>query len=372
VRRRRIGGPQAPGARALVRWEPNTDFLHLRRVVTVRYPVKDAQIYLQRNLGNRVDVQLVEARLGETPGIVRLVEVRHANSGDRTWVRGRRVLADGREASHFVPDHLVRVETWVEGASARDESLSSDDRVVLHVPARGYLRYLPGIFQGDGAVSAQEQTTGRDTALQKAGLATADVHTRDMDLSEDPLRRFMFVFQHVMTSVVDRIDSIADLTDPLRTDPKFIPWLASWVGFELDESLPIHQQRELVRRAIRLFRMRGTRAGIEEMVRVLTSAGVRIEECARPNPARLGGMRLIGGRDVVDRYRRREDPGAYLYEPHVRRPTSFFRLVLEDRKRFEARFGERAVSVLRRIAQVVSQERPTHVAFVIDFATGQE
>lgn len=372
MRRRRIGGPAAPGARALVRWEPNTDFLHLRRVVTVRYPVKEAQTYLQRNIGNRVDVQLVEARLGETPGIVRMVEVRHANSGDRTWVRGRRVLADGREASHFVPDHLVRVETWVEGASARHESLSADDRVVLHVPARGYLRYLPGVFQGDGAVSAQVQTVGRDTALQKSGLAGPDITTTEVDLQEDPLRRFLFVFQHVMTSVVDRIDAIADLTDPLRTDPKFIPWLASWVGFELDESLPVHQQRELVRRAIRLFRMRGTRAGIEEMVRVLTSAGVRIEECQRPAPASLGALTLIGGRDVVERYRRRESPGAYLFDPERRRPTSFFRLVLEDRARFEARFGERATSVLRRIAQVVSQERPTHVAFMIDFAAGQE
>ena len=63
--------------------------------------------------------------------------------------------------------------------------------------------------------------------------------------------------------------------DPLTADAKFLPWLASWVGFQLDESLPVHQQRELVRRAIRLMRTRGTRLGIEEMVRVLTSAPVR-------------------------------------------------------------------------------------------------
>ena len=67
----------------------------------------------------------------------------------------------------------------------------------------------------------------------------------------DALRRFLFIYQHLMTSVVDRIEQIPSLIDPLTCDPKFLSWIASWVGFTLDESLPLHQQRELVRRAIR-------------------------------------------------------------------------------------------------------------------------
>ncbi|MFT5458069.1 MAG: hypothetical protein ACI9K2_004572, partial [Myxococcota bacterium] len=147
----------------------------------------------------------------------------------------------------------------------------------------------------------------------------------------------------------------------------FLPWLASWVGFQLDESLPVHQQRELVRRAIRLMRTRGTRAGIEEMVRVLTSAPVRVEERVMPKPAVLGKALIIGGRDVVERYDRGEPLGVYLMDPSVRSTTSFFTLRLEPRERFRQRFGERAAQVLRRIVNVVSQERPVHVAFVIRF-----
>ena len=156
-------------------------------------------------------------------------------------------------------------------------------------------------------------------------------------------------------------------------EPKFLPWLASWVGFELDESLPVHQQRELVRRAIRLMRTRGTRQGIEEMVRVLTSAPVRVEERALPKPAVLGKGHLIGGATVVERYQRGEPPGAYLYDPPqpgptgVRKPTSFFTLKLEPRERFQNRFGERAAQVLRRIVNVVSAEKPSHVMFTIRF-----
>jgi len=94
---------------------------------------------------------------------------------------------------------------------------------------------------------------------------------------------------------------------------------------------------------------------------------VRIEERRRPAPAVLGRMTLIGGQDVVERHQRGEPLGCYLMEPSERSDTSFFTLRLEPRDRFRHRFGERAPQVLRRIVHVVSQERPTHVAFVIRF-----
>jgi hypothetical protein len=103
------------------------------------------------------------------------------------------------------------------------------------------------------------------------------------------------------------------------------------------------------------------------MVRVLTSAPVRVRERQKPGPVALGKAVLVGGRDVVERYQRGEPPGAYLMEPSQRRSTSFFTLMLEPRERFRGRFGERASGVLRRIVQVVSQERPVHVAFTIQF-----
>ncbi|MFT6145609.1 MAG: phage tail-like protein [Myxococcota bacterium] len=226
---------------------------------------------------------------------------------------------------------------------------------------------MPAIFQGEGPVSSREVIRARDTALIRWGSGLPDEQAVDVEVDEDPMRRFLFLFQHMMTRITNQIDNLADLTNPLLCEPKFLPWLASWVGFELDESLPIHQQRELVRRAIRLYRTRGTRAGIEEMVRVLTSAPVRVRERAKAHPVVLGKNFVIGGRDVVERYRRSEPPGCFLLEPTSRADTSFFTLVLEPRERFRNRFGERAAAVLRRIVQVVSQERPTHVSFTIEF-----
>lgn len=368
MRRRRLPGRRSRRTTSLVLRESSTDLRYLEQVVTIQFPVRSAKTYLQRSLGNHVGYRLVEARRGEAVGMVREVEIRHANGGQKTWIRGERVLANGEPASFFVPDHLVRVKPRVEGAAAQSRNLQVDDEIVLHVPVRGYLRYLPQIFQGEGPVHSRELVRTRDSQLDRwRGRDLPQEEAIETRVDEDPMRRFLFIFQHMMTTVTDRIDRIVDLTDPLLCEPKFLPWLASWVGFELDESLPIHQQRELVRRAIRLMRTRGTRLGIEEMVRVLTSAPVRVEERRRPAPAALGKATLIGGRDVIERYQRGEPLGCYLMEPSARRDTSFFTLRLEPRERFRTRFGERAGQVLRRIVHVVSQERPTHVAFVIRF-----
>jgi len=142
--------------------------------------------------------------------------------------------------------------------------------------------------------------------------------------------------------------------------------ISSWVGFELDESLPLHQQRELVRRSIRLYRTRGTKRGVEEMIMVLTSTQVRIEERKKPKALTMGMMTLAGGRSVEDRYLRGEPAACFMVRPD-RKSTTFFAVVLEHREAFQKRFGERAPAVLRRISQVVTHEKPAHVTFTIEF-----
>ncbi|MEQ1565755.1 MAG: phage tail protein [Myxococcota bacterium] len=376
---RRVGNPALPVPRTgsgttLTLYESTTDLRYLEQVVAIQFPVRGAIEYLQRNMANRITFQLVEVRRGEAIGAVREIEIRHTNSSEVTWIRGERVLPNGEPASFFVPDHLVTIRPRVDGANRRSRNLTVDDEVVLHVPVRGYLRFLPAIFQGEGPVHSREVVRARASEVERyRGRELPDLEAIELDPDEDPLRRMLFIFQHVMTSITNQIDGLVDLTDPMMTEAKMLPWLASWVGFDLDESLPVHQQRELVRRAIRLMRTRGTRMGIEEMVRVLTSAPVRVEERSLPKAAILGKAHLIGGATVVERYQRGDPPGAYLMQaPTAERPggrasTSFFTLRLEPRDRFQNRFGERAAHVLRRIVNVVSREKPTHVAFTIRF-----
>lgn len=321
------------------------DWAVLAQVLVSRAPVRSARSWLRRRLGNPVRMRLVEARRGEPVGTVRSIEVRHAGTVDRSFVRAERVLSDGSQAAFYVPDHLVEMRAAVAGCG---RPLGLHDEVVLHVPVRSYLRFLPEAF-------------GNATTPDPRGLP-GPVDAEDAV----PMRRFLLMFQHLMTDVTDRVDDLVDLTDPARVDPRFLPWLASWVNFELDAALPVHQQRELVRRSIRLVRSRGTRAGIEEMVMVLTAAPARVRERRRPPLAALGRFRLTGSRDAVGRYRRNEPLGGWLLGPNAP-STSYFSLALEPREAFRARFGEHAERVIRRIVGILGRERPAHVRFLVEF-----
>jgi len=364
------GGPThwlAPRSTGTVLAHVPLDYRYLEEVVRVGFPVHEARSYLNRHTGNPVTYRLVEARRGERIGHVRAAEVIPAVGGCRVLVTAVHTLPDGSPASYFAPDELTETRAHVEvDGGGQIPAMRSKDQMILHVPVRSYLRFLPGIYQGGAPAPRPDPARLAEHSTLPWGTAEEESSAVPAGEGVDQFRRFLLLFQHLMTTVTDRIDKIPDLTNPGTADPRFLPWIASWVNFELDGSLPLHQQRELVRRSIRLHRTRGTRAGMEDLVRVLTSAPVRIEERVMPQPAVLGAMTLAGGRSVEERYVRSEPPAFYLLPPG-RAQTSFFCLVFEDMAAFRARFGERAQSVLRRIAQITTLEKPSHISFTIRF-----
>ena len=306
------------------------DYRYLEDVVRIRYPVRDARAYLNRHLGNQVRYELVEANRGEEVGEVREIRV-EPHGGDATvHVRSERRLPDGSPASFYAPDDMVETVSVLDVADGRPlRPLHPRDVIFLVVPVRSYLRFLPGIYRGAMPTRRRDvQPVSERTARQWGARSTERTTAVDSN-SADQFRRFMFIFQHLMTTVTDKIDDIPDLTDPLAADPDFLPWIASWVAFPLDEDLPLHRQRELVRRSISLYRARGTVVGITEMIRVLTGADVRIVERQRPRTATMGTMRLAGGRsasDATETVNRRHIRGGartvkhYVLCGHARRP----------------------------------------------------
>ena len=174
--------------------------------------------YLQRNMANKVTYQLVEAGRGESVGAIRRGRdpPRELGRGD---VHPRRARARERRAglASSSPDHLVTIKARVDGAASRSRNLGVDDEIVLHVPVRGYLRFLPAIFQGEGP---GPRAGGRPRPLDRArsggaGASCPRSRASDLDPDEDPLRRAMFVFQHVMTTL-SRAASITSPTSPTR------------------------------------------------------------------------------------------------------------------------------------------------------------
>ncbi len=84
---------------------------------------------------------------------------------------------------------------------------------------------------------------------------------------------------------------------------EFLPWLAGWLTLTLrrdwGDARDEAQQRELIAKASRLYRLRGTKRGIEEFLKIYTRLGVVIDELDTPfqvGVSRVGvDTRLDGG-----------------------------------------------------------------------------
>ncbi|UFJ38946.1 phage tail protein [Brevibacillus humidisoli] len=107
----------------------------------------------------------------------------------------------------------------------------------LHVyfPRTSYLSYLPGVYQENEA-------------------------------SRDFLERFFALFGGFLEGMDEQIEHVSRYFDVDTVPSDFLAWLAAWLGIVVDDRWPKQQVRELIRQAPELYRLRGTRYGIERII----------------------------------------------------------------------------------------------------------
>jgi phage tail-like protein len=108
-------------------------------------------------------------------------------------------------------------------------------RIRAYLPRLSYLRYLPAVYQENKA-------------------------------SKDILERFLSLFE----TFFNQIDEFAftKYIDPQATPDDFLPWLASWLALKYDDNWPRENFRKLLKKAPYLYKMRGTRKGLEEIISI--------------------------------------------------------------------------------------------------------
>jgi phage tail-like protein len=107
----------------------------------------------------------------------------------------------------------------------------------------GYLEYLPGIYRDDRFMG-----------------------------------QYLKIFEDIMTPLENSIDSISYYFDPLMTPESLVPWLASWLNLASDPTWTLEKWRELVKSAAVLHRLRGTKRGLSEYLRIYTGSVPEISE----------------------------------------------------------------------------------------------
>ncbi len=111
----------------------------------------------------------------------------------------------------------------------------------VYLPRMSYLRYLPAVYQEDQA-------------------------------SRDFLERFLSLFETFLTNFEEQIDHIVRYFDAGFVSGDLLRWLASWLAVAVDENWTDEKLRELIKQAPELYKKRGTREGIEEIIKLYTGS----------------------------------------------------------------------------------------------------
>jgi phage tail-like protein len=91
--------------------------------------------------------------------------------------------------------------------------------------------------------------------------------------------RYVSLFQHVATSLLEGTDNIPNAVDVTVAPLPVVRWLGSWIGMtSIDSSLPDDLQRRLVRESSQILSWRGTRRGLEQFLEVVTGTPAEVTE----------------------------------------------------------------------------------------------
>ena len=183
------------------------------------------------------------------------------------------------------------------------------------------------------------------------------------------LGRYLLAFEQVLTGVGDparpgleeKLDGIAaaglagverhfepgpGLPEGQRAPTEFLEWLAGWVAIAFRADVDELRRRELIARAVPLYRLRGTKQGLAALLGIYTRMGVSIDE--RTTRFQVGVHSRVGVDTVLE-------GGA----PHHFRVT--VRLPLGTPEEIHRQ---------RQIATaVVDAEKPAHTHYELDIET---
>lgn len=213
-------------------------------------------------------------------------------------------------------------DTVLEQAPPRGQMIYEGSPVTLHVARRGYMELLPAIYRRSDAV-------GRNL-----------------------VRDICFIFEHLFGSVEETLDRGHTFFDPYECPPEFLQWLASWTAMVVDVDWPEAKQRAILKRAVDLYRIRGTRRGIALFLVLFTGYEPEIRENEWPfSGFRIGVDARVGLDSVV------LPPVDLAHSFIVTMPVSF-----EDV----------SPEMVIRIHEIIQMEKPAHTQYYLQFNDEQD
>ena len=122
--------------------------------------------------------------------------------------------------------------------------------------------------------------------------------------------RFLTGLEEVLDPIVAMLDLLPAHLDPRVAPPEVVAMVADWLGLELDGALPIEVHRRLVDEAKQIIWQRGTRPGVELLLRLAfadldlevreTGGATWSTDPAHPQPVADPALTIVCPRGLVD------------------------------------------------------------------------
>lgn len=202
-----------------------------------------------------------------------------------------------------------------------------------------YLDYLPAVFQ-------QDARPGRTNWLGRFLRGFEAILTGVGDPAAPGLEEQLDGIPGALAGVERTFEPGPGLPDGERAPDEFLEWLANWVALSLRADIAPERQRVLIANAVRLYRLRGTRAGLEQLIGLYTTLGATVEE-AGPR-LQIGVHSTVGVDTAVD--------GG---------PPHYFRLTV----RLSTTSPDELAAQRRIVASIVDAEKPAHTYYTLAIET---
>ena len=203
-----------------------------------------------------------------------------------------------------------------------------------------YLDYLPAVFRGGAAPGEPDSSVATCAGSSTCSPAPA---TRTSPGSRSGSRGFRPQVSQRSSDTSKRARTVPTASERRRTSCRGLP---GWVALALRSDLDELRRRELIARAVPLYRLRGTKVGLEQLVGVYTRMGVTVAELG--DRFQLGVNSRVGVDTVLG-------GGA----PH------FFRVVV----RLPTTDPAEIAAQRRLITAIVDAEKPAYSHYTLDVET---
>jgi phage tail-like protein len=195
------------------------------------------------------------------------------------------------------------------------------------------------------------------------------------------LKDFLWVFQHIFNQTREKLNNIHHYFDPLETPSSFLPWLGSWVAMVLEEDWPEVKQRNLIKKAVELYHLRGTVRGIRIYLKIFTGVEPVIHENHWPFdgiqvcPFEMYPTHDAHGIEITDEelrtaIARPEWKGATIGEDMVEMPWVDKNHVFTVELPLQQEQVE--LDTIRRIHRILDREKPAHTDYYVIFQPEEE